>query len=406
MTLNLDIQVNGLNLDFDSSSSLVQVADVLPGAQNTRSACTDLDPCDQAVSCNDTYYNDYMCVCKFGYRGKNCSEPDFCSYGTCPNESTCVNLRSGYECVGVASFSQDMSVISYSMTDDLVLATSGSDLDLTFSMRTRGRYGLIFQLREGPYHVSLRVARGHLEVNYKLKAGEFEFSQSVGTTKRQMVNDGKWYSVRFQVTNSTHFQLHVYANTEAETGVISTENGVIPVEIQPQLLDNITLTEFSPRDPGIDLTAMLQASGNTSELLLGGPDAPRSSPLWEAGFNGCLREARIGEVLLPYYVDETFANNSNSERFLAQKVVAVTHDCRGRDVCGVGGPGYLYCGNGGRCVDEWNSFRCQCPRGYSGKQCEEDQNECSPDPCRNQGNCVDGPGTYTCDCLPGFTGNQ
>ena len=85
------------------------------------------------------------------------------------------------------------------MSEELVNASSGADLDLTFMMRTRGRYGLIFQMRQGPYHMSLQIVKGHLEVNYKLKAGEYEFSKSVATKEQKKVNDGKWYYVRLQV---------------------------------------------------------------------------------------------------------------------------------------------------------------------------------------------------------------
>lgn len=40
----------------------------------------------------------FRCDCTLGYRGKNCSELDFCVVGTCPDGSTCQSLQDGFEC--------------------------------------------------------------------------------------------------------------------------------------------------------------------------------------------------------------------------------------------------------------------------------------------------------------------
>ena len=40
----------------------------------------------------------FRCDCTLGYRGKNCSELDFCVIGTCPSGSTCQSLLDGFEC--------------------------------------------------------------------------------------------------------------------------------------------------------------------------------------------------------------------------------------------------------------------------------------------------------------------
>lgn len=38
------------------------------------------------------------CACLLGYRGKNCSELDFCVTGECPPNSDCRSLNDGFEC--------------------------------------------------------------------------------------------------------------------------------------------------------------------------------------------------------------------------------------------------------------------------------------------------------------------
>ncbi|XP_061425508.1 protein delta homolog 2-like isoform X2 [Lethenteron reissneri] len=65
------------------------------------------------------------------------------------------------------------------------------------------------------------------------------------------------------------------------------------------------------------------------------------------------------------------------------------------------------CQRGARCVEiSQDDFRCNCPRGYTGKVCEIDIDECSPNPCQNGGRCIDGSASYTCDCAQGFTGTR
>ena len=206
--------------------------------------------------------------------------------------------------------------------------------------------------------------------------------------------------------NSTHFQLQVHVGSDDTPMVHTSSTSIGSTQPETKLLDSIDAVEFSPRDPEVDLLAVLLASGKGSELLLGGSDAARSSTQWEAAFNGCLWGARIGGTLLPFYIDGTFLNNSNTERFLVQKKEAVTHDCSGQNQCGMGGPGYRYCGNGGRCVDEWNAFSCQCQLGFEGLQCEINPDSCTDHECLNQATCLDGDGDYTCLCMPGFSGDR
>ena len=38
--------------------------------------------------------------------------------------------------------------------------------------------------------------------------------------------------------------------------------------------------------------------------------------------------------------------------------------------------------------DELNSYRCSCPNGFAGINCETNRDDCSPNPCRNGGTCT------------------
>lgn len=62
----------------------------------------------------------------------------------------------------------------------------------------------------------------------------------------------------------------------------------------------------------------------------------------------------------------------------------------------------------GYCVTNTDdsSYRCICKPGFSGVNCEVNENECASEPCKNGGSCSDGMGSYSCACPPGFTGSS
>ncbi|KAL4237886.1 Protocadherin Fat 4 [Mactra antiquata] len=67
----------------------------------------------------------------------------------------------------------------------------------------------------------------------------------------------------------------------------------------------------------------------------------------------------------------------------------------------------IHCLNGGKCqATSLSDAECICPAGYNGTVCEEDINDCQPDPCQNNATCIDGVDEYTCICLPGFNGTD
>uniref|UniRef100_A0A5F8H8T2 Slit homolog 1 protein n=1 Tax=Monodelphis domestica TaxID=13616 RepID=A0A5F8H8T2_MONDO len=66
------------------------------------------------------------------------------------------------------------------------------------------------------------------------------------------------------------------------------------------------------------------------------------------------------------------------------------------------------CQNQGSCQnDPLDSYRCACPSGYKGRDCEMSLNSCSSGPCENGGTCHSGAGEgagFTCSCPMGFEG--
>lgn len=57
------------------------------------------------------------------------------------------------------------------------------------------------------------------------------------------------------------------------------------------------------------------------------------------------------------------------------------------------------CRNSGQCLDVGNVHYCHCQAGYTGSYCEEQVDECTPNPCQNGGTCTDFLGGYTCKVI-------
>lgn len=67
----------------------------------------------------------------------------------------------------------------------------------------------------------------------------------------------------------------------------------------------------------------------------------------------------------------------------------------------------VICQNGGTCIDGANNFTCRCSPGYSGKFCQNRVDLCRGMPCANGGTCIDSGGIdFNCSCAPGFTGKH
>uniref|UniRef100_A0A3B3QIX4 Slit homolog 2 (Drosophila) n=1 Tax=Paramormyrops kingsleyae TaxID=1676925 RepID=A0A3B3QIX4_9TELE len=65
------------------------------------------------------------------------------------------------------------------------------------------------------------------------------------------------------------------------------------------------------------------------------------------------------------------------------------------------------CKNGGTChlkEGEVNNFWCVCADGFEGEACETNIDDCEDNDCENNSTCIDGINNYTCLCVPEYTG--
>uniref|UniRef100_A0AAZ3QJZ2 Neurogenic locus notch homolog protein 1 n=1 Tax=Oncorhynchus tshawytscha TaxID=74940 RepID=A0AAZ3QJZ2_ONCTS len=64
------------------------------------------------------------------------------------------------------------------------------------------------------------------------------------------------------------------------------------------------------------------------------------------------------------------------------------------------------CMNGGTCKDMTSGYVCSCRIGFTGPSCQTNINECASNPCLNQGTCIDDVDNFACTCLLGFRGTK
>uniref|UniRef100_A0A8C7ZDZ3 Slit homolog 3 (Drosophila) n=1 Tax=Oryzias sinensis TaxID=183150 RepID=A0A8C7ZDZ3_9TELE len=64
------------------------------------------------------------------------------------------------------------------------------------------------------------------------------------------------------------------------------------------------------------------------------------------------------------------------------------------------------CLNGGTChIQPGHKEDCVCPAGFEGQRCEMNPDDCEDNDCENNSTCVDGVNNYTCVCPPNYTGD-
>uniref|UniRef100_A0A668A4S2 Slit homolog 3 (Drosophila) n=1 Tax=Myripristis murdjan TaxID=586833 RepID=A0A668A4S2_9TELE len=64
------------------------------------------------------------------------------------------------------------------------------------------------------------------------------------------------------------------------------------------------------------------------------------------------------------------------------------------------------CSNGGTChIQPGLEDHCVCPPGFEGPRCEINPDDCEDNDCENNSTCIDGVNNYTCICPPNYTGD-
>lgn len=138
-----------------------------------------------------------------------------------------------------------------------------------------------------------------------------------------------------------------------------------------------------------------------TEVVLGTRVSGVDVPANIYAYHGCLQEVRIGGILLPFFTDEQFINNTSKEKFLLQPNNQFTSGCQAGIGCQRN-----QCQHSSVCVADFYSYVCECSTGYTGRWCQDRIDYCVEDPCMN-GQCVSNLDQFECRCSnTGYTGTR
>ncbi|KAL9889128.1 cell polarity complex component crumbs isoform 1-T1 [Glossina fuscipes fuscipes] len=377
------------------------------------------NPCRHHANCSNTW-NDYICKCPNGYKGKDCQEIEFCQLVNCPGDSRCENLDDGYECLTNITFrGNEKSPLAFIFQPEQPNEEFKPKLKPMIEIAYRTRAGgtlLYIESQESFFEIG--VNQGQVTVIWKLN------QDPLGDTKRFSKDnwDGKDWS-------------HIFLRAQSgklEGGWKGWESMVDP---SPAFSADIDLNAFQDL---LSSGAQVYLGGmpNDSHQLRGSLYSQQGSQ-----FKGCLGQARVGDLLLPYFSNEEMypriKNVSgqpklqfhlNSIRPEEGCTLCFLNDCKNGGYCREPSADYACtcqsgydgddcsndidecltaeCLNNSTCIDKVADFLCKCLPGYDGRYCEHDIDECASEPCHNGGNCTDLVAAYHCDCTEDYAGPQ
>ncbi|XP_077506591.1 cell polarity complex component crumbs [Amblyomma americanum] len=320
-------------------------------------------PCRNGATCKDIW-NAYECLCPPSYRGKHCEELKPCVLNSCPNQSTCQDLEQGFECVSSATFDANRST-TFRYQAFLPSERKLDGISLWF--RTRSQDGGLLHLSSGsasgPFF-SLALVGGQVEARWQFGFGEQTVSFGVNATQ------GEWRELRISVSSSA---------------------------INATLFPEDVRTLHRVDDGTLGLSDLLKEA-----MVLGGDPAaasagnPRGAP-----FEGCLKEVRLGGILLPFFTPDRLMGNDDATKWDRFELLGSNEPLADCILCQA-----EQCAHGGSCQDPLKSYICVCPPAYEGEHCELDVDECATRPCLQGAPCINLDGGFQCDCPDGYTGKR
>ncbi|PFX22302.1 Protocadherin Fat 4 [Stylophora pistillata] len=299
-----------------------------PAGFNGPTCASDIDECANKPCKNDgkceNLAGSYQCHCKPGYLGKNCSSGfDFCRVSSpsswAPPKCTCTSGKACQcSCIGFQS-------VSYLKLPTLSSQQQGKFNNITFEFSTTKSEGLLLYNSDGKYSVdsdfiAIQIVGGKIQMSFNLGYSR----RAVVVETGQSVSDGQWHT------------LTVIRNRKV--GEVTVDSSRTVSMVSEGQLEKLDL--------------------NNSPLFLGGlKDFEQSldhpgKHIQTDDFLGCMRNV--------------FINGIKLDPSTATKSAGIIDSCPRLDQCATNP-----CKNGGKCVDYWFEYICECPTGFSGRNCEK-----------------------------------
>ncbi|XP_030620817.1 cadherin EGF LAG seven-pass G-type receptor 1 [Chanos chanos] len=338
------------------------------------------------------------CRCPDGFTGDYCeTEIDLCYSGPCQNNGKCHSREGGYTCECPEDFTGEhceVNARSGRCVPD-VCKNGGHCVDLLVG-------GFLCRCPEGEFekpfcHMTTRSFPGQSFLTFRGLRQRFHFSVSFMFATRER-NALLLYNGRF---NERHDFLAIeiveeqiqltFSAGEAQTGV----SPFVPGGVSDGHWHTVHLHYYNkpnigrlglPHGPSgekvavvavddCDITMALRFGGQignytcaargtqtgpkksldlTGPLLLGGvPNLPEDFPVRNRDFVGCIKDLTIDSKLVD--MASFIANNGTTAGCAAKRNFCTQSVCH----------------NGGLCVNKWNTYSCNCPLGFGGKNCDQ-----------------------------------
>ncbi|XP_037082516.1 LOW QUALITY PROTEIN: protein crumbs-like [Pollicipes pollicipes] len=443
--------LNDPSLRLPPPLGLVTADRVLAGSVSD-DTCRD-GPCSNNGTCAVTW-NDFSCTCPEGYKGRTCTELEYCVWHECPGDSTCHDLADGHECVANATFNGVNSSVAYAAR--LSAGAALDSISVAFRSRAGGLLlspfrGCLSAVRLGgvllPFLSDEAVnssAADRFAVRQPMQfvaedctlcyqhecqnggacaapADEFDCTCPAGFNGTTCQNNIDECLLGNECTNGATCVDGVdgyscacvggYVGEHCETEV--DECASLPCQHGATCVDRINnytcvcTDEYIGRDceqmKVVNCTHKPCQNSGVCVDVFDGEVAVNYTCACPFGFEG--RDCELVTDFCqpqPCLNDGTCSSNPGVGYTCQCALGFEGDDCEiNIDECAS-----TPCQNGGTCLDQVNSFVCSCPSGWTGRLCDTDTPECQFSPCQNGGNCTELPGSFECTCLPEFCGRS
>ncbi|XP_016421698.1 cadherin EGF LAG seven-pass G-type receptor 2-like [Sinocyclocheilus rhinocerous] len=327
-------------------------------------------PCGAHGVCR-SHEGGFTCQCLHDYTGERCeisSRSGRCAEGVCKNGGTCLNLLVGgfrCECPPGGFEKPFCHMSSRNFPPQTFITFKGLrqrfHFTLSLSFATREPDGLLlYNGRFNQKHdfIALEIVNEQIQLTFS--AGETQ--TTVSPFIAGGVSDGRWHTAHVHYYNKPVLNRAGLPQGPSDQKVV-----VVTVDD----CDTSVALRFGHVIGNYSCSAQGSQSGSkksldlTGPLLLGGvPKLPEEFPVRSRQFVGCMKDLRIDQR----HIDMAgfIANNGTLAGCSAKRNFCSTNPCL----------------NGGGCVNLWGSFRCDCPLGFGGRNCEK----VMPNPLRFRGN--------------------
>uniref|UniRef100_A0A8D3E5A0 Cadherin, EGF LAG seven-pass G-type receptor 3 n=1 Tax=Scophthalmus maximus TaxID=52904 RepID=A0A8D3E5A0_SCOMX len=271
----------------------------------------------------------YTCICREDYSGDQCEfdrRQGRCVPGVCRNGGTCRELSGG-------GFRCECPAGGYERPYCTVTARSFPPKSFAMFRGLRQRFHLSISLTQ-TLGKKLNLSESSTQVSPFLPGG---------------VSDGNWHTVHIHYYNKPKRSMSGEAQgpSDEKIAVVSIDD-----------CDTALSLRFSTQLGNYSCAAQGKQTSNkksldlTGPLFLGGvPNVPDNFPFGAREFIGCMKELHIDNK--PLDLAGFIANNGTVPGCSAKLPFCKSNPCQ----------------NGGTCRVSWETFSCDCPLGYGGKDC-------------------------------------